>query len=96
MRITDFDFHIKDAVKSVLRFSSAHNKGRHAYINIAQILHPSNLFVLKRRVYIHLQAWRSNQKRVRYSVSISDFTNIAVQNVDKAFVYIMDFTASLI
>jgi hypothetical protein len=50
------DFHIKDAVKSVLRFSSAHNKGRHAYINIAQILHPSNLFVLKRRVYIHLQA----------------------------------------
>jgi hypothetical protein len=38
----------------------------------------------------------ANQKSVRYSVSISYFTNTAVQNVNKAFVYIMmEFTASL-
>jgi hypothetical protein len=48
----------KDAVKSVLRISSAHNKGGPMDINIAQILDLSNLFELKRsyRVYIHLQA----------------------------------------
>jgi hypothetical protein len=37
----------------------------------------------------------ANQKSVRYSVSISYFTNIAVQNVNKAFDYITEFTASL-
>ena len=44
--------------------------------NIAQILYLSNFFELKRRVYIHLQY---------KSVSISYFTNIAVQNVSKTF-----------
>ncbi len=38
---------IKDAVKSVLRIGSAHNKGGLADINIAQILHPSNFFDIK-------------------------------------------------
>jgi hypothetical protein len=47
-------FNLKDAAKSVLRTSSAHNKGGPADINIAQILHLSNFFELKRRVYIHL------------------------------------------
>jgi hypothetical protein len=46
----------KDHVKSVLRISSAHNKGGPAGINIAQILHLSNFFELKHTiVYIHLQ-----------------------------------------
>ena len=46
----------KDHVKSVLRISSAHNKGGPTDINIAQILHLSNFFELKHTlVYIHLQ-----------------------------------------
>ena len=51
-----FPFFIKDAVKSVLRISSAHNKGGPADINIAQILHLSNFFELNCLLYIHLQA----------------------------------------
>jgi hypothetical protein len=48
---------IKDAVKSVLRISSAHNRGGGpADINIAQMLHLSNFFELKRTlVYINFQ-----------------------------------------
>ena len=47
---------IKDHVKSVLRISSAHNKGGPTDTNIAQILHLSNFFELKHTlVYIHLQ-----------------------------------------
>ena len=43
-------------VKSALRISSAHNKGGPTDINIAQILHLSNFFELKRTLlYIHLQ-----------------------------------------
>jgi hypothetical protein len=38
----------------------------------------------------------SEPESVRYSLSISYFTNIAVQNVNKAFVSITDFAASLI
>jgi hypothetical protein len=47
---------LKDAVLSVLRISSAHNKGGPPDIKIAQILHLSNFFELKDRFYIHLQA----------------------------------------
>jgi hypothetical protein len=55
-------------------------------IKIAQILHLSNFFELKRTLlYIHLQSI-ANQKNVRYSVSMSYFTNIAVQNVNKGLV----------
>ena len=39
---------VKDDVHSVLRISSAHNKGGPPDINIAQILHLSNFFELKR------------------------------------------------
>ena len=46
----------KDDFHSVLRISSAHNKGGAPDINIAQILDLSNFFELKCRVYIHLQA----------------------------------------
>ena len=46
---------IKDYVHPVLCISSAHNKGGPSDINIAQILHLSNFFELKRTVYIHLQ-----------------------------------------
>jgi hypothetical protein len=48
--------YIKDAVKSVLRICSAHNKEGPQIAVIAQILHLSNCFELKRLVYIHLQA----------------------------------------
>jgi predicted aldo/keto reductase-like oxidoreductase len=49
-------YKLKDHVKSVLRISCAHNKGRPTDINIAQILHLTNFFELKRSlVYIHLQ-----------------------------------------
>jgi hypothetical protein len=48
-------FKLKDAVHSVLRISSAHNKGGPPDINIAQILHLLNFFELKHTVYIHLQ-----------------------------------------
>jgi hypothetical protein len=47
--------YIKDDVHSVLRISSAHNKRGPPDIDIAQILHLSNFFELKRTVYIHLQ-----------------------------------------
>jgi hypothetical protein len=50
-----FVLEFKDDVHSVLRISSAHNKGGHPDINIAQILHLSNFFELKRIVYIPLQ-----------------------------------------
>jgi hypothetical protein len=47
---------VKDHVKSVLPISSAHNKWGPTYMNIAQILHLSNFFELKRTlVYIYLQ-----------------------------------------
>ena len=46
---------VKDDVHPVLRISSAHNKGGPPDINIAQILHLSNFFELKRTVYIHLR-----------------------------------------
>ena len=52
---------LKDDIHSVLRISSAHNKGGPPDINIAQILHLSNFFELKRTVYIHLQAWRTRK-----------------------------------
>jgi hypothetical protein len=48
-------------VTMVLRISSADNKGGPPDINIAQILHLSNFFELKRRLYIHLQAWRTRK-----------------------------------
>jgi hypothetical protein len=35
---------LKDAVKSVLRIRSAHNKGGPTDVNIAQILHLLNFF----------------------------------------------------
>ena len=35
------------------------------------------------------------QNGLGYSVNISYFTNIEVQNVNKAFVYVLDFTKSL-
>jgi hypothetical protein len=49
-------------LKSVLRISFALNKGGLAAINIAQILHLSNNFEFKRRVYIHLQAYSGTRE----------------------------------
>jgi hypothetical protein len=87
---------IKDDVHSVLRISSAHNKWGPPDINIAQILHLSNFFELKRRViYKYSFTSMANQKSVRYSVSISYFTNIAVQNVNKVHTCAHEWTSSL-
>ena len=44
----------KDAVKSVLRIGSAHNKGGPADINIAQISHLSNFSVIKLIIWFKL------------------------------------------
>jgi hypothetical protein len=85
----------KDDVHSVLRISSAHNKGRPPDINIAQILHLSNFFELKHIVYINSFTSIANQKSVRYSISISYFTNIAVQNVNKVRACAQEWTSSL-
>ena len=71
---------IKDHVKSVLRISSAPNKGGPTDITIAQILHLSNFFKIE--TYSSLYSFTiANQESVRYSVSMSYFTNIAVQNL---------------
>jgi hypothetical protein len=75
---------VKD-VHSVLRISSAHNKGGPPDINIAQILHLSNFFELS----------MANQNSVRYSVNMSYFTNIAVQNINKVRTCAHEWTSSL-
>ena len=41
-------------LKSVLRIGSAHNKGGPPNINIVQISHFSNPFLIETLVYIHL------------------------------------------
>jgi hypothetical protein len=66
VQVDSSEISVKDDVHSVLRISSAHNKEGPPDIKIAQILLTSI----------------ANQKSVRYSVSISYFTNIAVQNVN--------------
>ncbi len=43
-------------------------------------------------IYDHI----ANQNSIRFSVIVSYFTNFAVQNVNKAFVYVTDLTATLI
>jgi hypothetical protein len=47
-----------------VRISSAHNKGGHPDINIAQILHLSNFFELKRTVYIQIYKYSESGKCV--------------------------------
>ncbi len=54
-------------------------------INIAQISHLSNFW------FIYSFTSIANQNRLTFSYSISYFTNIVVQNVNKVFVYITDF-----
>ena len=62
--------------------------------NFGKILHLSNFFELKRRVYIHLAYKHSEPESVRYSVSISYFTK-AVQNVNKVCGYAREWTSYL-
>jgi hypothetical protein len=47
-------------------------------------------FLPKLKISLTCKLPIANQKSVRYSVSMSYFTNIAVQNVNKGFVYITD------
>jgi hypothetical protein len=54
-----FTLNCKDAVKSVLRIGSAHNKGGPTDVNIAQILHLLNFFWIETLVYIHLRAYQT-------------------------------------
>ncbi len=79
------DFHFKDDVKSVLRIGSAHNKGGPADINIAQISHISNFSDRKRWFIFMYEHSKAEQIDIQFSTSY--FTNIAVQNVNKEFVY---------
>jgi hypothetical protein len=56
------------------------------------MLHLSNFFELKHTlVYVHLQLRTRKVLDIQFN-SMSYFTNIAVQNVNKGFVYIMDLT----
>ena len=80
---------IKDAVKSVLRIGSAHNKGGPTDINIAQILHLSNLFELKRIVYIHL--YFMNPMSALYTNRVQVYTYI----FSIIGSYVRDFTATI-
>ena len=66
-------------------------KGRLPNINIAQISHFSNFF--ESDLYSFTST--ASQNSVRYLVSKSYLTNVAVQNVNKAFVYITDCNLSL-
>ena len=45
---------VKEGLQSVLRIGSAHNKGGPPNINIVQISHFSNPFLIETLVYIHL------------------------------------------
>ena len=86
----------EDHVKFVLRISSAHNKGGPTDINIAQTLHLSNFFELKRSlVYIHLQENSFTIQFIYNTIYLPEKCQIAVQNVNKGFVYITDFTYGL-
>ena len=49
-----FRFNFKEGLQSVLRIGSAHNKGGPPNINIVQISHFSNPFLIETLVYIHL------------------------------------------
>jgi hypothetical protein len=86
---------VKDAVKSVLRIGSAHNKGGPTDVNIAQTVSHLLNFFLNWNSGLYSFTSIPNQNSVIYSVSISYFTNIPVRNVNKAFVYITDLTAPL-
>ena len=72
-------------LQSVLLIGSAHNKGGPPNINIVQTLVIWFTFMYK----------HSKPEKCQYSFSKSYFTNIAFQNVSKAFVYIMDCNPSL-
>ena len=45
---------VKEGLQSVLRIGSAHNKGGPPNINVVQISHFSNPFLIETLVYIHL------------------------------------------
>ena len=66
-------------------------------MNTAQISHPSNISDIKLWfvfIYEHSKPEEIDIQSLIFSYSISYFTNIAVQNVNKEFVYITDFPAS--
>ena len=78
-----------DDVHSVLLISSAHNKwGPPRY------KHCPN-FELKRRVYIHLQAWQTRKVLDIQLVYIIFYKYIAVQNVNKVRTCAHEWTSSL-
>ena len=70
-----------------LHIGSAHNKAGTTQIRHCPNFASFELF-LNRKSGLYSYTTIANQNSVRYSVSISYFINIAVQNVNKAFVYI--------
>ena len=69
-------------------------KEDHRGVNIVQTLFLLNSCWIETLVF-HLFTTKANQNSVRYLISKSCFTNIEVQNVNKAFVYIKNFNPSL-
>ncbi len=84
---------IKVEVKSVLHIGSAHNKRGPSDLKIVEILYFLAFFRIETLVYIHLRAY-SKPEQLDFQL-VSYFTNFAVQNVNKAFVYITDLTSTL-
>ena len=69
---------VKGRLQSLLHIGSAHNKGG-----------PTEIF-LNLNTGLHSFMSKADQSSARHSVSKSYFTNIAVQHINQAFVYIMD------
>ena len=81
---------IKGRLQTLLHIGSAHN-------NLdPQIFFGATLFKSK-HIDLHLFTSKTDQNSVRYSVGTckSYFTNIAIQNINKGFVYIKDCKPSL-
>jgi hypothetical protein len=85
---------IKDHVKSVLSISSAPNKGGPTDITIAQILHLSNIYKLKRTlVYIHLQLRTRKVLDIQFVYVL--FYKYSSWKCKQTICYITDLTWSL-
>jgi hypothetical protein len=84
----------KDDVHSVLHISSAHNKGGPPDIKHCPNFASFELFWIE-TYSLYSFTSIANQKSVRYSVSISYFTIIAVQNINQVRACAQEWTSSL-
>ena len=84
--------HVKDRLLSLLHIDSAQNKRDPQKYRHSPNFSSFTLFESKCWLTFTSKAKHNS---VRYSVSISYFTNIKIPNVNKAFVYIKDCNPSL-